>query len=646
MARIYGKGEKPAAVFEQYAGANKFNRYFFLRIGRVVEVDYEKYRFKIEWVTGGGSPAWIPISFPYVGPASCIGTVPEIGALGIFGYMNEGTGTGTPACLAWVPVSLQAAIDHKAIKLMPDTLPTDEENIVFLKFRKLQKGDVIMSSLWGGQIFVNSDIEIKDSMRDTFQIRSSDQSIIMTSLNNFQFSDGVAMCAGQVIRNKIPIFDADGNRIINALSREVTGPDGRNTIYMVPLGAPIDENSQFYSEFRIDAAELADGVLDTNDINSQSALVSRDPIVTLAMGNYVGALESSSRYGKILRPTLFSNTADQDGQFNLVECTQTNGMDQVNKLGLAYAIHLLKNDSFMGFDKEGHFYLNMGSSTSANPSGSGRSMSVLAQGSLKEVFGADTIEGNSWNLSTRGGIKWNIGSHTASNRSRSIDIIASSSVRLEVRKSDDEGFARQEFIMGNQKVTIGGADDKSVAGNSSLTVNGLRKEVIRGSGTYEYHSDKSENVMGVYTQVVIKEMQGRFGKRKETVLQGQQLEIIAGDNKDTIKTLGNKKTMLTAGNIDEMIIKGNRKTTIVAGKYLVTVLKGKVQMTSLAGTIDLLGLKGVNITSPKKVTVMSKKVSLGLGVGSVVTGLMGLPSHFDYCTGAPLKGCSTVKAGP
>jgi hypothetical protein len=646
MARIYGKGERPASVFDQYSGSNKYNRYFYLRIGRVIEIDLDKYQFKVEWVTGGGSPSWMPISFPYIGPGGCIGAVPEMNALGVFGYVNEGLGTGSPICLSWLPVGLQPALDYNFIKLNPDAIPTDEENIVFLKFRKLQRGDVIVTSTMGGELFVNSDIELQDSVKDMIQIRSSDQSIIATSLNNFIFSEGVARFAGQVIRNKIPLFDADGNRLQNINAREVAGLDGRNTIYLVPYGNPIDENSQFYTEYRLDVSDLADGVLDTNDINSMSKMVSRDPVITLAMGNYVGSLESSSRYGKILRPTLFANIADKVGQFNLVECTQTNGMDQVDKLGLAFAIHLLKTDSFIGFDKEGHFYHYMGSSTSANPAGAGTSMSILAQGSKKEVLGADANDGNSWDFSTKGGIKWSIGSHTGAFKSRSIDITTSSSVKIEVRGSDADGFAKQEAIFGDQSTNITGQEIRQVSGNSTLTVDGLKKEIIRGSATYEYQSDKSENVLGVYTQVVIKEMQGKFGKRKETVLLGQELEILTGDMKESIKTFGSKKTTLTLGNIEETVIAGNRKTSIVAGNYTVDVKAGNINIGTLAGTAKINGSLGVTLSSLVKAEVKALSVSLGMGpTGGVVTGMPGVPSHLDYVCGSPLLGAKTVKAG-
>jgi hypothetical protein len=646
MPRIYGKGEKPHDVFSKYAGTNKQNRYFYLRIGRVLVVDYERYRMKIEWVTGAGTPAWIPLSYPYVGPAGCIGATPEVGSLGIFGYLDEGYETARPICIAFVPIGLQTAIDYNAAKLTPDSIPTEEQRVVYHRFRPLNKGDVIVTSSLGAEIFLNTNIELKDSMNDNITIRPSDQAIIATSLNNFVFVDGAAVYAGPIIRNKVNIYDENGYRIPDLLAREINLPDGREAVYLTPKGERVEENSQFYTEYRISAGEIGDGILDTNDINSQSVLSTQTPLVTMAMGNYCGADELDTNYGKILRPVLFNSGSDSEGQFNLIECTQNKGVDEVTALGLAYVVHVLGRNSLFGFDKEGHCYLNLNGSTSANPLGPGRSMSILANGNLKEIWGTTAENNNSWDLTTKGGIKWNIGAHNSKVKERSIDIKTTSGIKIEVRNNAEEGNAKEELLFGNVKTNVGGNEYTEISGNQDLIVNGLQREQIRGSASHEYHSDKTENVLGVYTQTVIKEMQGKFGKRKETVLLGQELEVMTGNIKETIKTFGNKSTTLTLGNIEEKIIAGNRKCSILLGKYTVDIKAGNIEIKTLAGQAKLSAIAGVTIESVAKADVKALQVKLGMGPhGGVVTGLPGLPSHFDYMTGAPVKGTFTIKAG-
>jgi hypothetical protein len=660
--RIYHNGEQPSELFSQQYGTNKFHRYFYTKIGKILDIDYERYKIKVEWQDGSGSPDWFPISFSYVGPASQCGAMPEIGALVLCSFIREGqSGKGTPlAAGAYLPVALQAALEHNALKRLPDSLPTEEDNLFFLKFRKLQKGDMIMSSLFGGELFINRDVELRDGLNDSILMRSSDQSIIMTSLNNFMFVNGVMVSAGPIIRNKAQgIFDAEGNRVQNQLLRELSLSGGKDNIYVVPKGQSIEENSLFYSEYRVDVDEITDGSLDVNEINSHAVTTSRDPIVSMIMGNYAGHQELGNDLGKMLRPSIFSSSKPTIGEFELIECAQNKGVDEVSKLGVAFAVHLLKTNGFFGFDKEGHLYINLNSSSSANPLGAGKSMSLLGSGSLKEMWGKNADTANSWDLVTKGGIKWVIGNHNARGSTRSIDISTSKGIKIEALDNDVlpqpelmypnssttvNGYAYRSDVYGNQKVVVGGNETLQVSGESSLIVDGLRHEEIRGAVSSHVIGNKSTNVTEIYTQVVLKEMQGRYGKRKETVNYGQELTVLTGDIVESIKTLGNKKTTLTAGNIEETIIKGDRKVTIIAGNYKVKVGVGGVDISAV-GNAKLTGLKGVTIQG-LKTDINSATVNLGVMPikGGVVTGLPGVPSTLCYVTGLPPKGSTTVKA--
>jgi hypothetical protein len=644
--RHYTPGEKPHEILSSLKGPNKLNRYFYLKIGRIVDIDYDQYKFKVEWLSGSGSPGWIPIHFAYAGPGGCIGAMPEIGANVICGYVDQGTlGMGSPISVAYLSPGLQTALDFNAVQRMPDSIPTDEQNIFYYKFRKMQKGDVVMTSSEGGHIFVNHDIEIKDNLLDTILMRSSDQSIISTSLNNFIFANGVSISSGQIIRNKVVIFDAYGNRLPNQLARELSLPDGRDHIYYVPHGDPIDEKSQFYSEYRIDVSDLVNGSLDINEINSQSSLTNKTPIVTLAMGNYVGSYDIRNDYGKMLRPVLFQDADDFNGQFEMVECDQFNGVDEPGTIGTAFAIHLLENDSFMGFDKEGHFYLNMNASTTANPLGSGRSMSILGTGNLKEIWGQDAEEGLSWDLSTTGGVRWNIGNANDTENSRSIDINASSGIKIEVQSQDAENYACQEIYNGNKSETINGSEQFYVIGNSDSTVQGLRREQIYGAVSLECHGTKTDSCLDTYTQIVVKEMQGKFGSRSETVLNGQDLTITSGNKSETL-VLGNLLTTITAGNLTETLTAGNRTTNIVTGNYSVSTGVGNVSLTAATGAVNLTGTTKINATSAAVINLNAPKVNLGINPirGGALVGLPGIPSCQCYITGLPYKGSATISA--
>jgi hypothetical protein len=180
-------------------------------------------------------------------------------------------------------------------------------------------------------------------------------------------------------------------------------------------------------------------------------------------------------------------------------------------------------------------------------------------------------------------------------------------------------------------------------------VNGLKTEHILGSSTSKVDTDLSVSVMGISTEIAIKEKQCKFGTRKTTITNGDdELTMMKGDITETIMTFGNRKTTLIGpGDIQEIITTGDRSTTIITGDYEVTVAAGNVNVRTAAGTVkvsgtsvELLGTTGVEVKGPT--------VQLGFGpTGGVVTGTGGdnVPSHFDYVTGSPLKGAATVKAG-
>ena len=641
-SRRVNRGETPPNVFNLLSGQNKYNRYFYLRVGRVVEIIQDRYQMVIEWIAGGTGSKTLPISFPFAGPGSCIGGIPEIGALGIFGFYDEGLGDGSPFCLAYLPSGLAAGQEYNIVKRDPDAISTEDKNLISHRFRSLKDGDVIVSSSLGGQLFVNQGIEIADGMQDSIVLRKFDQSIISTSLNNFVFADGVSVSAGPVIRNSRDLTDSQGNKIPNLLLSKLPFPDGRINKYCVPLGDEIEHDTQFYAEYRIDVDELVDRVLDKNDINSYTTTY-REPVVTLAMGNYVGSNIEDDFYGKALRPLVDSN-----GNFSLVECVQVKGQDEVSNLGLAFAVHLRKTEGFFGMDKQGKMYMRLPASSTADPSGPGKSMSVVGIGSLKEIWGADTVSGNSWDLKTKGGVVWDLGAHNPNGSGRSLDITASRGIKIEINSEDEDGWAKQEIINGAVQTHVIGTESTN-ASESHLQVDGLRTESIGGSASYGYQADKTENVMGVYTQVVVKEMQGRFFKRKTTITGGNdELTVLAGDISETIQGFGNKKTtLLGAGNIIEYVASGSKFVTLQAGQYALNVLSGGVSINCSAGQTTLSGTS-VLVQGTVYAEVSAPKVNLGLAgtpKGAVVTGAPGKPSHLDYLTGLPLLGTATVSAG-
>jgi hypothetical protein len=642
-SRQFAPGEKPHHTFSQFSGPNKFNQYFYVRVGVIQEVDIDKYEMTVQWIQGdSGVRDKIPISFAYAGPAGCIGGLPEKGAIGVFGFYNEGGGKGSPLLLALLPAGLDAGLNFNTVKIFPDAVTTTDVNEVDFKFRKLSIGDMIMASPLGSALFLNNSVELHDGIQDSIVIREDDQAIISTSIHNFVFSDGVAISCGPALRNRLPIYDSQGNKIPNAGSI-LSLSTGKDNIYIVPQGKAITYDTKFYSEYRVDVDELVDGKLDLNDINESSPLSTRSPIVTLAMGNYIGAdAKNLQQYGSILKARLFNSAWDSKGSFALEEATQNNGIDEPGILGLAYAMHFLKNGAFVGIDKEGHYYMNLPAST-INSLGAGRSMSILAQGNLKEIWGMSAYENNSWSLDTNGGIVWDIGNHNLNRKSRSLEIRTTKGINIRVQGGDDDGFAKKEDLKGNVIQNVTG-DKDTICGNLTSTINGLRKENITGSETKSVQSDKTLSVLGVYTENVIKEMTGKYGKRTTQITTGNdELTVMAGNITETM-TFGKRSlTIQTTGSIEENLTSGTYKTTVSAGAYTINVKTGTIDIKSNAGLVTISGT-AVTIKGNLTVSVDSPIVRLGSGapLGGAVTGLPGIPSDFCKVTGIPYRGSMKV----
>jgi hypothetical protein len=642
-SRQFAPGEKPHYSFSQFSGPDKFNQYFYIRVGVVQEVDLDKYQMTVQWIQGDtGVRDKVPISFAYAGPAGCIGGLPEKGSIGVFGFFNEGGGKGSPLLLTYLPAGLDAGLNFNTVKIIPDSLTTTDINEVDFKFRKLSLGDMIMSSPLGSALFLNSNVELHDAVQDSILIREDDQAIISTSIHNFIFSDGVAISAGPALRNRLPVYDSQGNKLSNDGSI-LSLSTGKNNVYIVPQGQNITYDTKFYSEYRVDVDELVDGKLDLNDINSSSPLSTRNPIITMAMGNYIGAdAKNLQQYGHVLKARLFNSADDKQGSFTLERAMQNNGIDEPGILGLAYAMHFMKTGSFIGVDKEGHYYMSLPASN-LNPLGAGRSMSILAQGNLKEIWGMTADNNNSWDLDTKGGIAWDINNHNLNKKSRSIDIRTSKGIYLKVATGDDDGYAKNEDLKGNVIQNVTG-DKENICRNLTSTINGLKKENITGSESQTVQSDKTVNVLGVYTESVIKEMSGKYGKRTTQITTGNdELTVTAGNITESITTFGKRSTTITSGSIEETLISGTYKTTVQAGTYAVNVTGGSISIKTSAGLVTVAGTS-VTVKGDLTVSVDAPIVRLGSGapLGGAVTGLPGIPSDFDRVTGTPFRGSMKV----
>jgi hypothetical protein len=656
--KFYPKNAAPA-YSTQFDGLNREHQYFYLRLAIIEDMDPDTYMMRITWYEQNGARDDVPISFPYIGPAGCIGSYPEKGSVGIFGFFKEGPGKGSPLLLACIPRSLYAGLNTALVKTYPDSIPTADFNVIEYKWRKMTEGDAVIRAPAGGYVFLNKNVEIADNMQDSILLREGDQSILSTSLNNFAFADGASVSMGPAMRNRLVIYDESGNKF-HPYGSIFPQASGKSIIYIVRHGEEIDYNTNFYTEHRIDVDEFGDGKIDLNDINSASISSIRDPIVTQAMGNYIGAAKNPLLYGYPLKVKLFASQKDGKGAFSLERCTQSGGVDEPSILGMAYALHFLKSGAFMGFDKEGHHYLHLPASR-MNPLGAGRSMSILAHGNLKEIWGSNASDNNSWDLTATGGVRWNIGSHNGQIKSRSIQINTTGGIYIEAGNNDDDtyttksgtkidGFAKHEVLRGNVLEQVGGSKVQ-VSGPLDITVNGLKTENITGSAEETVQSEKSVSVSGNYAETVIKQKQNKFGSRKTLISTGDdETQVIKGSLKESI-TLGKRITEvggpgvpgLPGPGITQSLMSGTCSTTVKAGQYKVNVTAGGIEIKTSAGTVKISGTSvSINGTVIGTIDAPIVKIGKGAPFGGAVTGLPGIPSDFCKISGVPFKGSMKV----
>ncbi len=265
---------------------------------------------------------------------------------------------------------------------------------------------------------------------------------------------------------------------------------------------------------------------------------------------------------------------------------------------------------------------------------------------LKEIWGASATLHNSWDLTTKGGIRWNVGNHDPNLKSRSIQIKTSRGIYIEVNNADDDGYAKRELLQGNVSEDIAGDKEQSCS-NLTMKINGLKKENVLGSTSEAVQSDKTVNVLGVSTENVTKEKQCKFGKRKTTITTGNdELEVIRGNIEETITTFGKRKTSILSGGIEESIGTGSYETSIKVGSYKLNVTTGGIELKTSLGTVTTSGTS-ISVKATALVNIEAPLVKIGKGalIGGIVSGLPGKPNHFDYISGLPLRGSMKVSVG-
>lgn len=631
-------------------------------VGTVTDIDPDRCTFSVDTFGGYGPLNNILVTQPFAGTHSYVAAMPDVGSIVILANQFN-------FCypIAYIPNYVHA-LDGKNVRIYPDGVNAPQPNELFYKFPKLMPGYVALGSSEGVEAYLGERLVLRH-MTDEFVIDGSLDQMVSTSLNNFMFSCGVWRNSGVVTRNYLKSSNTDDGHFAEV--KMFKDGTSRCRLQLSP------GDSRLFAEYRIEVEDMALDDVPRNEITTSRGDDERNPVAVFALGNLVGNSASLDNYGKVLRVGLISSPEDRNGQLSFETLTGQEALEYGMAVSL-YSCDRRNQDvgSFIGMDKEGHYYQFVRDATCGGI-GKGRSMTIVAQGSKKEIFGKDAKYGTSWDLTAKGGIRWDVGEQNerigSDYSNRSIDIRTSSGAfymygpaestvndfddsSKELEASDLRKYRKIEKVDGKERHEVDG-DRETIVGSDMVQIQGMHREAVGGAYTLNVGQDMNIAVTGVFSEKVTKEKQETFGSRLTRITSGDsELEVkaILGNIKETITGTGSKITSITAGNIEDKIKVGFRKTSIVSGSHFFDIKLGNHSLTTKSGNIEFTTKVG---TAEVKSTVKSSLVASMAGSVSVEGGSINLKSkeqlmggvvtdktHFDYITGAPLVGSKTVKA--
>jgi hypothetical protein len=688
------KGDDP--TFKQ-----QVDFYKFLQIGKIVRVDNERNVVDIQFSSNPLVTRNVPITNSFFTGRAFIGGMPEKGSIVICGYIKLTNKMGTPLILAYLDRQYFSSISYaySGGKTSNDLveLTNIHDKIGYdvrrLKRRKLYPGDINFESTQGSELLLDDGILLADSKMNEINISSSDRSIYLNSINNFIYSNAGRILNGLIVRQNSP-------------SIQPILLDNGQQYYLVSDGSN-PENGKVFTEMRTELREIGNSVLDVIKSFEDESYASISPdgklLVTQVFGTIVGNnKENMQQYGQILRPQIFASH-DNSYLAEDIICKPT----EFYNLASVYQLKFASGFKF-DVDKEGHTFLYLPASSSAYPLGGGRSLEFAADGGIKLVLGKTTVGEKSLDLTTKGRAMIHLGFDAATLSSLNLVMdralyktIKAPDINGFAQKEDFAGHVLEK-IRGDKTLEIDGTYNIIVKGKIQEEIHGAKVENYINDKMTNYGGDYQEIVTkqrqskygeGHIIDIATKgqELTIIEGGLKETLTLGsKELTIIAGNLKETV-ILGNKESKLIAGDLKESLIAGNRESSIVlgdhkidvttgnisesiklgdskediltgnkkitvkvgnfevnitAGDVVVKTATGKVDITAATQKATITGLAGVEIKSAAKVIVKAPIVELGgtPAMGGVVTGLPGIPTHYDYICGLPLKGSATVKA--
>jgi|GEM_PF-6318446 len=689
------KGED--ATFDQ-----QVDFYKFLQVGRIVRVDNEKNLIDIQFGSNPVLSRNVPITNPFFTGRSLIGGMPEEGSVVICGYIKLTNKMGMPIVIAYLDKAYYKSLAYiydqgktsegvKDLKSIHDKIGW---NVKRLKKRKLYPGDIDLESTQGSEIVLNDGIIISDSKFNEILLSNSDRTIYSNSINNHLYTNASRILNGLAIRP-------------NAPNIEPVVLDNGLYHYVITDGGSAD-NGNIFTEIRTEVRETASNVLDViesfEDDNFATDTSKGRLVLEHVFGTVIGNNKQEiDKYGRVLRPQIYGSEDNRivvedivckpNEYYDLASAYQmkfaSGAKFDIDKQGHTFIYlpgssvkHPLGAGRSLEFASDGMLKFVIGKTNSTE-----KSIELNTLGFANIKFGSDSETLKSLNL--------------IMDRAANIKVNAPDSQGVALRE-EYAGHLYQTIagdkvvnVNGSLKITVKGKIEEKIEGakienyvNDKMTnYGGDYQEIITGQKQTKIGDGHIIDIGKTGTELTILE-----GDIKEKLILGsKEVNLLSGDSKESL-ILGNKETNLTAGDLKEKLLAGNREAELTLGDHIidvktgniqekvklgdstesittgnkdinikvgdftVSITKGEINISTTAGSVNVAsktgevvvnGMRGVEVKSTAKVVVKAPKVELGqlpATMGGIVTGLPGIPSHFDYLTGSPLKGSATIKA--
>lgn len=658
---------------------NSENEGLYLKLAKISRVDYETMHVDLVYIDSFGAIPRVNVTASYAGYRSFLGAMPSQGDWVIVGFNKSGN-FKKPYIVQFLPRDYSAGVRNDLIGVPKSFEKRNIYQPMRFRMHKLYEGEIYGASKQGSEIHLDKNITIANSKLNEIAIDSATQSITSSSINNFINTSGTRVYSGFITRNNLinnPNFMKNGISLFPTHTNENGSlqyiPNFSNTINVdYPYGKEsLDDGNKGFIEHRLEVQEMADPITPVTNSNCgvdvdtfyQTKLdgSSTQPLIEQVFGTLVGnnsndTLEKN-KYGKILKPRIFRNIKDFNGKLVEDLCFVDEGRNETTTLAAAYALKFPKSGTAFYVNKQGKYFANLASSTSADPLGSGESAEININGHTKMYMGKNDSYQRSFSLETAGGFYTNLGFDNQNGRSW--DATFRKGISLNILGKDKNNYAYYLKTEGDVKEEINGSRRTVIKGNDIRLVHGVLEDRVFGKKIDNFINDKATNYGGAYNETTIGHYSQIMSAGKECVIyapnitQGDttadktdiklgdsELNMLLGSRKESIK-VGSHETSIIAGNKSISITAGNYSLNITAGNIDIKTTLGSVTMQTLTGTVDIQGTLGVNIKSAVAVNLEAPKSKIGsLPQGGVVnSGPCGAKCYFS---GAPHLGSATV----